>query len=213
MLALPGLGHGAKLRRACMDGDSRGFESASQLLAIGISPTSYDEAFERTSLHWAAWSGAVRIGEKLIAHWQLDHTGGKNMSLLQDLSGFTPLHLAAERGHLGFVQMVLRHGGAFATTTSRTSSGMMPVHYASYNGHLECALVLLRHMIQERHIDIQSWPTHDPLEAILDKSGQTPAALARSKGHTNLATALEGATRSPQRPIAEPDGQGLRLAQ
>ena len=67
---------------------------------------------------------------------------------------------------------------------------MMPVHYASYSGHLECALALLRHMIEEKHIDIQRWPTKDPLEAILDKSGQTPVCTPATEPQISCAQRL-----------------------
>ena len=44
---------------------------------MGVQPASYDEAFERTSLHWAAWRGDAQIGrvvETLERIGELDNT-------------------------------------------------------------------------------------------------------------------------------------------
>lgn len=55
--------------------------------------------------------------------------------------GKTPLHLASEKGHIGFVDYLLaRH----AQVNVKNISSSTPLHEAVRNGHIECAEILLR---------------------------------------------------------------------
>ena len=51
-----------------------------------------------------------------------------------DLVGATPLHMAAEKGHLESVKVLTSHG---ASTDCKRSDGYTPLHIAAKEGHLK----------------------------------------------------------------------------
>jgi len=186
MVARPDEGNSARLRKCCREGDDS-CARAAELLSMGVPPSGFDEAFERTALHWAAWSGAARIAALL-----LDYKGQVEAT---DILGFTPLHLAAERGQVAVITLLLQHG---APTNARTTNGNTPLHYASNNGHTDAAIALLEAMKQRGVVDVRwwlQWARRDPLSAILNHDGESPADLSRRKGHHALTALLEGGTR------------------
>ena len=173
LLALPGRGGGRKLRHACQHGK---LEEAREMLACGCQPTSTDEAFERTALHWAAWSGDVEVGELLFTH-------PSTMSIVdaQDHSNLTALHLAAERGHTGFIDLLMRKR---ADPLLRATGGNTPLHYAAFNNHSGAASFLLRKLIL---MNMVNEPTLDNMR---NRDRQSPIELAESRGHSHLALTL-----------------------
>jgi ankyrin repeat protein len=190
LLVLPGRGGGRKLRHACQHGK---LEEARELLACGCQPTSTDEAFERTALHWAALSGDVEVGELLFTH-------PSTISLFdaQDLSKFTPLHIAAERGHTGFIELLIRHR---ADPLLRTSAGNTPLHYAAFSNHIETAqLILSTSISNSKDLDLEFDVT---LSNMRNNDRQTPIELAQSRGHLLLASRLEDILEDFVRPIIE----------
>ena len=60
---------------------------------------------------------------------------------LQDESGFTPLHVAAESGNVPAC-LALLDGGAQKEMTD--DLGWTPLHVAAYTGHSQVASILLR---------------------------------------------------------------------
>jgi len=173
MLALPTQGAGSRLRKFCREGDSC-YEKAVSLIMQGCNTSGADEAFERTPLHWAAWSGAVRIGEMLIDQ-------GADMEA-DDLQSFTPMHLAAERGQSAFIALLLTRG---ASTNARSTNGNTPIHYAANNNQAAAASKLLTAM-HDKH------PTNN--------EGLSPADIAQAKGHVGLARSLEAARGAAPKP-------------
>ena len=175
MLVLPGRSAERKLRRACQQGDA---EEVRGLLAAGCKPAATDEAFERTALHWAALSGDVEVGDLLFTH-----PSTTSLVDAQDLSEFTALHIAAERGHTGFIELLLRHR---ADPLLRTSAGNTPLHYAAFNNHIEAAQLILNTSIQMNLVlkfDVT-------LSNMRNNDRQTPIELAESRGHSHLALTL-----------------------
>lgn len=59
---------------------------------------------------------------------------------IQDVEGFTALHLAAMAGHTGVVSALLQHGVALSAVTR---SGQTALHLAVCNGHLAVTALLL----------------------------------------------------------------------
>jgi ankyrin repeat protein len=55
--------------------------------------------------------------------------------------GNTPLHLAAENGQLGFINLFLEHRRSGMYTQNH--NGQLPLHLAAHKGHLEVARVLI----------------------------------------------------------------------
>jgi hypothetical protein len=190
MLVLPGRTAERKLRRACQKGNS---EEVRGLLAAGCEPAATDEAFERTAMHWAAFNGDVEVGKLLFTH-------PSTISLFdaQDLSKFTALHIAAERGHTGFTKLLIRHR---ADPLLRTSAGNTPLHYAAFNNHIETAQLILSWLISNsKNLDLEFDVT---LSNMRNNDRQTPMELAESRGHLLLASRLEDILEDFVRPSFE----------
>ena len=119
-----------QLRKACKDGE---MAVVAALIGRGASVHSYDEAFERTPLHFAAQAGHRDICALLVKH-------GAAVDAV-DISCVAPLHLAAERGYAGTCEWLCRSGGA--SVCAKTPSGSTALHYAANNNHRETAAVLL----------------------------------------------------------------------
>ena len=188
MLVLPGRSAERKLRRACQQGDA---EEVRGLLAAGCKPAATDEAFERSALHWAALNGDVEVGDLLFTH-----PSTTSLVDAQDLSEFTALHIAAERGHTGFIELLLRHR---ADPLLRTSAGNTPLHYAAFNNHIEAAQLILSTSIQMNLVlkfDVT-------LSNMRNNDRQTPIELAESRGHSLLVSRLEDILEDFVRPIFE----------
>jgi ankyrin repeat protein len=87
----------------------------------------------------------------------------------KDKEGNTPLHLAAEKGQLGRVNLFLEHRRACMYTQNH--NGQLPLHLAAQQGHAEIVALL------------------GSVYAI-DNNGQTPLHLAAHKGHLEVARVL-----------------------
>lgn len=58
---------------------------------------------------------------------------------LANLEGRTPLHAAADRGHLPVVKLLLQHGAA---VNAQDNNRKTPLQLAMANGHVDVALLL-----------------------------------------------------------------------
>ena len=95
-----------------------------ELLARGANRNALTrDGHRRTPLHLAALKGRPDV-VKLLAHGDTKDA--------QDARGFTPLHLAADRGHVPVVENLLARGAKHNTSTPR---GFTPLHSAAYSGH------------------------------------------------------------------------------
>ena len=95
-----------------------------KLLARGANRNALTrDGHRRTPLHLAALNGRPDV-VKLLAHGDTKDA--------QDARGFTPLHLAADRGHVPVVENLLARGAKHNTSTPR---GFTPLHSAAYSGH------------------------------------------------------------------------------
>ena len=171
----PGKGGGMALRKACKEGE---FAAVQMLIGRGASVHSYDEAFERTPLHFAAQAGHKTICALLISH-------GASVDAV-DISCVAPLHLAAERGYADVCEWLCRSGGA--NVCAKTPSGSTPLHYAANNNHTETASALLAVMKDDGFVRNTGVFAYDDFR---NNWGATPPELAREKGHTQLAEKLE----------------------
>ena len=80
-------------------------------------------------------------------HEQISHfikTCGEDLSSQlarhQGVFGYTPLHEAANSGHLKVIELLLHHG---ADVNCLTVSNSTPLHLAVSGGHNDCVLLLL----------------------------------------------------------------------
>jgi ankyrin repeat protein len=103
-----------------------------------------------TALHWAGWNGHVQV----VQPFQED---GADIEATT-ISGFTPLHLACDQGHLAVVIQLLSPSDSNGATTisilgkrksrgadteAKNSEGNTPLHFASWKGHVAIVQALL----------------------------------------------------------------------
>ena len=107
---------------------------------------------------------------------------------VQDNNGFTPLALAAEKGHLPVVRKLLADWNIAAATTAAdlatdrfvavdaaTSAGNTPLMWAAARGHLEVLTYLL----------------HNDAECLhANETGDTSLMWAAASGHANIVALL-----------------------
>ena len=92
-----------------------------------------------THLHRAAWSGDVDKVRKLLG------SGIYSVSCVVRGGGETPLHKAAERGHLDVVRVLVSEFKANVNVlgSSGDMKGDAPLHKAAAEGHLDVVRVLI----------------------------------------------------------------------
>ena len=144
-----------------------------QLVQAGASPHSFDEAFERTALHYASQHGRCDA-VSLLLEYDADPDA-------RDLTDFTPLHLASERGHTNTVNVLLQHG---ASMMARTSNGSVALHLAAHNNHVETAYALLTNMLEAGYLPKQAGDA--TFDGLRNNYEMTPMDHARNKGHDAL---------------------------
>ena len=83
--------------------------------------------------------------------------------------GITPLHMAAQEGHLDIVRYLVERGADF---NQADKWGQTPLHAAAYNGHIE----VVRYLIEGKGADFN----------LADRWNQTPLHLAACYGHTEV---------------------------
>jgi ankyrin repeat protein len=84
----------------------------------------------------------------------------------------TVLHVAAAIGRVGAVGRLLELG---ADPSAVDDYGFTALHWAAQNGHLE----MVRHLVENVKV-----------ERMADRLSRTPAALAKSRGHTTVSDYL-----------------------
>ena len=62
------------------------------------------------------------------------------MDPIQEVTGTTPLHLAAEHGHMEVIRILLEHK---ADKDKSSPHGLTPLRLAALNGHTEVVKLLL----------------------------------------------------------------------
>ena len=92
----------------------------------------------------------------------------------QDNGGFTPLHYAAEGGHVNIIQYLITELGCGPTTPD--NCGTLPIHIACLNGHLNATKFLI--IKQKCNPNIQN------------NKGYTPLHCATEGGHMNIIQCL-----------------------
>ena len=85
-------------------------------------------------------------------------------------NGFTPLYVAAYRGHLEVVQHLLAQGGIDVNRAN--GNGATPLFIAAEQGHLE----VVQHLLEQRGIDVNR----------AMNGGATPLYVAAQNGHLDV---------------------------
>lgn len=137
------------------------------LLERGAQVDALDDE-HNTALHYAAASGSATVVKALLrASGQVD---------LEQAQGLTPAHWAAHKGHADVLGMLLAYG---APVNAAAEEGATPLHMAANRGHLPCVRLLLEKGAKRG------------LKAIWDGVEGTAAEMARAKGHTRVAKAID----------------------
>lgn len=119
-----------------------------------------------TALHFACFFGQAEAARILI-------NGGADVNAeARNAMRVRPLHSAASARNLDAARLLLEHG---ANVNARQHGGWVPIHSAAQNGDRNMIELLLKHGA-------------DPSRA--NDQGQTPAAVARDKGHGAVAALL-----------------------
>lgn len=69
-------------------------------------------------------------------------SNGANVNV-QNANGQTPLHIAAQHGHIGIVRLLL--ASKFIDVNIQDHRGATPLHLASENGHAMVVTLLVEH--------------------------------------------------------------------
>jgi hypothetical protein len=94
------------------------------------------------SIHWAVYHGNTTELEDALARYKINHSLGQTDELeQQDEFGRTPLHLAAERGDISAVEVLLQAG---ANVNAQTPNGKSVLGAAVQRDHLEIMKRLLK---------------------------------------------------------------------
>lgn len=126
-----------------------------------------------TPLHYAAASGSAASVKVLIR-------GGTSPGPEQ-AQGLTPAHWAAHKGHAEVLGMLLACGTPVNATAEE---GATPLHMAANRGHLPSTRLLLENGARRG------------VKAVWDGIEGTAAEMARAKGHSRVAKAIETWRRS-----------------
>ncbi|QQR49146.1 ankyrin repeat domain-containing protein [bacterium] len=140
-----------------------------------------------------------------------------NLANMQHFNtGISPLHSAAQLGHVECLSTLLEEG---ALVNIADHFQHTPLHYAAHEGKVECVKELIKHeayvncqnRLKQTPLHLAAIKGHDACVKILvengaktmafDESGQTPAVVAAKHGHTQLAEILTLIARQTQQPI------------
>jgi hypothetical protein len=95
-----------------------------------------------------------------------------NLVNCRGLRGFTPLHMAADRGQTEVAKVLIKHG---AEINARTDAGETPLHWAAFDRRINAVTLLLA---EGAEINPR------------DKDGSTPLHWAAARGHIEIAELL-----------------------
>ena len=142
---------------------NKGHESIAQLLLE--KGESYDQTVNEQNLRML--HNACIYGMTSIAQHLLDHGADPNAKSFDD---WTPVHVAAQNGHIATLRLLLLKGGNPAAAMSR---GFTPLHLAADSGHLDVVKMLFNF---DRELD----------PAPLSERHTTPLLHAAGNGHVHV---------------------------
>eukprot|EP00397_Hematodinium_sp_SG-2012_P004308 GEMP01004319.1.p1 GENE.GEMP01004319.1~~GEMP01004319.1.p1 ORF type:complete len:1115 (+),score=261.26 GEMP01004319.1:234-3578(+) len=119
---------------------------------------------------WFTLAFAAKSGDADVCLQLLVARGDVNHRHAVDL--WTPLMLAAHRGHVSVVQTLLAHG---ATCNMRDYEEWTALHFAAQKGHADVTMALLK---AEARVDV------------VTNTASTPLQMAARKGHTDVCALL-----------------------
>lgn len=165
--------------------------SALTQLVYGTSPTGHGRASacpeNSSSLHVAASFGLTKVLVNAL-------NNGEDAYRL-DSWGRTPLHLAAESGHLDVAEILMRHAKDVVTAVnSQDAEKMTPLHYAAKNGLTESVQSLISRSADAGIRDSSKCLAIDYAAA----SGHAKVVEVLMKQSCDLTSALRNAAKGDQ---------------
>ena len=126
----------------------------------------------RSALHHAVEIGFAPLVEELLNANILGRVSVK------DNNGDTPLHLAAAKGHVQIVSMLLGHESYAASVGLRSTEGRTPLHYAA----MQKSVDVVKALLEKSQIEID----------VKDAGGYTAADWAKWFELSAVSAALKG---------------------
>jgi ankyrin repeat protein len=124
-----------------------------------------------TALHFACFFGQPKAAKLLIDR------GSAMDAVATNPTKVMPLHSAASARNLEAARLLLEHR---APVNARQQGGWAPIHAAAQNGDRPMVELLLKYGADT---------------ALTNDQGQTPSAVAREKGHEEIAALLDRETQ------------------
>ena len=84
-----------------------------------------------------------------------------------DKNGITPIHLAAENGHLEVMKLLIKKTNN--PNSPEFKNGKTPLHLAAENGHVDIIKILIKYLLKP-----------------LDNECENPKQLAEKNGHKDI---------------------------
>lgn len=168
------------------------------LLDHGADPTSVTRSC-RTTLNNATLSGHLSVVKILLER------GPDALASLSDTDGWSPIHAAAQFGHVETAELLLRHG---ADHTARNNEGVTPLHSTAFQGNAQLASLFLArgaeinaqddngftalHIAAERGITeyVAFLLSRNADAELPSRNGRTPVCSACSNGCTGVVRSL-----------------------
>jgi len=122
-----------------------------------------------TALHFACFFAQPEAARLLLEN------GAAADAIAANPTQVMPLHSAASARNLEAVRLLLEHG-APSIVNARQQRGWVPIHAAAQNGDRPMVELLLQHGADPK---------------LANDEGETPAMVAREKGHEEIAALLE----------------------
>jgi ankyrin repeat protein len=113
----------------------------------------------RTQLHFCARKGLTTSVKRLLSIRNI------NVNVKDDWNGWTPLHWAADKGHIEIARLLLQNG---AEVNVRSNGGWTPLYWAAENGHID-----ILHLLVENGADLEAQ----------DRNGMRALHFAAKYGH------------------------------
>jgi hypothetical protein len=96
----------------------------------------------RTQLHFCAENGFTSSVKRLLSIRNI------NVNVKSDMSGATPLHYAALKGHIEIARLLLHNG---AEVNAKGDYGSTPLYWAAIHGHVD-----ILHLLVENGADLEA---------------------------------------------------------
>ncbi|VUC26675.1 unnamed protein product [Clonostachys rosea] len=159
----------AKMIPLCLAAEGGRLRSAMMLLDHPRIDVNMTDGTGRTALWWAVFRCLPDLVKLLL------DSGARAMINLEDVQGWTPLHVAANYSYQLPLEYLLEHPDVDPNPINQ--DGYTPLHLAIYSDDIDTVTKLLKHPKIKRELPM--------------KDGRTPSQLAKTLGHQRIRESLE----------------------